>query len=143
MEREAFISFVEKSIREVIALTAAELRTTFSDRVFLRWWPHPELVTANIAEAIANRVYESENAIRPCVDIGVIDITADGTPVIVALIAGYPACPFGKNWRGTAGPFIYIIGAELLGGGRPAPAKPLTFKYLVPISEPATSPRPE
>lgn len=134
MERDAFAAFVEESIRQAVALAAAELHTTFPDRVYLRWWPHPQIVTANIAEAITAKVYEGANAIRPCVDLGVIDIEADGTPVVAALIAGYPSRPFGNNWKGTVGPFIYIIGTELLSGNRPAANKALGFKYLLPTS---------
>ena len=42
------------------------------------------------------------------------DILADGTVVIYANIAGYSPRPFQKNWTGRDGPFVYIIGQDVI-----------------------------
>jgi hypothetical protein len=55
-----------------------------------------------------------EDHIYPCVDIGVGDLLEDGTPLIVANIAGYGPRPFQANWTGRDGPFVYILGQPFL-----------------------------
>jgi hypothetical protein len=65
-------------------------------------------------DAIVDRVYVSEDAIYPCVDLGVGDLLDDGTPLVVANVAGYPPKPFGENWTGRPGPFIRIIGGRFM-----------------------------
>jgi hypothetical protein len=48
------------------------------------------------------------------VDIGVGDLAHDGSPIIVANVAGYSPKPFQKNWTGREGPFVFIIGQPYL-----------------------------
>jgi hypothetical protein len=132
MTRSGFVAFTESALAEVVALTEAKLGTKFPPGVYLRWWPSAELIRESVCEALVSRVYESENAIRPCVDLGVVEIHEDGTPIVAAVVAGYPPQPFGRNWHGTEGPFIYIIGKELLAGHRRVQAESLGFSYLEP-----------
>jgi hypothetical protein len=82
-------------------------------------------------------VYIDESHIYPCVDIGVGDLLEDGTPLIVASIAGYSPRPFQKNWTGRDGPFVRIVGAPFLNKaasgkpGKPVDAKAI-FGYITP-----------
>ena len=73
-----------------------------------------EIITEGIAERIVEKIWEGPERIRPCVDIGVYEVLADGTPVIVGRIAGYPAGPFGINWTGRVGPFVYVVGGAFM-----------------------------
>jgi hypothetical protein len=73
-----------------------------------------EPLRVGIVDAIVDRVYVSEDAIYPCVDLGVGDLLDDGTPLVVANVAGYPPKPFGENWTGRPGPFVRIIGGRFM-----------------------------
>jgi hypothetical protein len=55
-----------------------------------------------------------EEHIYPCVDIGVGDILADGSLLIVGSVAGYAPRPFGPNWTGRMGPFVHVVGQPFL-----------------------------
>jgi len=80
----------------------------------LRWLGHDALIDEGIVEAIVNRVYVDQENIYPCVDIGVGDLSDDGSPIIIANVAGYSPRPFQKNWTGREGPFVFIIGQPYL-----------------------------
>lgn len=77
-----------------------------------------------------------EDAIFPCVDIGVGDLLDDGTPLVVATVAGYPPQPFGENWTGRDGPFVRIVGDPFMAktSGLHYP-KTKVFRYSVPDTE--------
>jgi hypothetical protein len=47
------------------------------------------------------RVFVDEDHIRPCVDIGVGDLLDDGTPVIMANVAGYRQGRFRRTGLGA------------------------------------------
>ena len=67
-----------------------------------------------IVEYITDQVFVDGEHLYPCVDIGVGDILDDRTVLISAHIAGYRPRPFQKNWTGRDGPFVYIIGQNVL-----------------------------
>jgi hypothetical protein len=113
MTREEFSTFVEQTLQSVLQL-AEEYSGASLPRVFgFRWLGH-DLLRENIVEEIVGRVFVDEEHIYPCVDIGVGDLLEDGTPVIVASVAGYSPQPFGKNWHGNDGPFIHVVGQPFL-----------------------------
>lgn len=115
MTKEDFQTFVEETLEEVIKLAEKESGKSLSRKIAFRWFSQKdEPIKENIAEHITEKVYIDENNIYPCVDIGVGDITDDGTLTIFANIAGYSPRPFGKNWQEKEGPFIHIIGHEFL-----------------------------
>jgi hypothetical protein len=92
-----------------------------------------ELIRENIVEEIVARVFVDDEHIYPCVDIGVGDLLQDGTPLIAANVAGYPPGPFGKNWTGTDGPFIHIIGGSFLARLQGLPVKDSqVFGFIIP-----------
>lgn len=115
MTRESFQIFVEKTIEEVIKLAEKETGKSLSRKIAFRWFNQKERpITDNIPLKITEKVFIDENNIFPCVDIGVGDILEDETLVIFANIAGYSPRPWGLNWKGIEGPFIYIIGNKFL-----------------------------
>lgn len=130
MTREEFREFVEQSLLTVVRLTEQKIGRTFPPRVYLRWWPKPEIIKQGVVDAITDHVFQGEDAILSCVDLGVIEIADDGTPIVAALPAGYPPTKFGTNWRGTPGPFIYIIGSQILAGNDGDRSRSLEFSYL-------------
>ena len=73
-----------------------------------------EPIRDGIAKLISDRTFVREDQIYPCVDLGVLDILDDGTPPVVAGVAGYPPQPFGPDWTGKTGPFVPIIGEAFL-----------------------------
>jgi hypothetical protein len=80
-----------------------------------------------------NRVYVDLENIYPCVDIGVGDLAHDGSPIIVANVAGYSPKPFQKNWTGREGPFVFIIGQPYLDklAGSHSPSN-RAFRFITP-----------
>lgn len=115
MTRDKFLTFVEKTLEEVIKIAEKESGQSLSRKISFRWFSQKdEPIKENIAEHITEKVYIDESHIYPCVDIGVGDILDDGTLVIFANIAGYSPRPFGTNWHGKEGPFIHIIGHQFL-----------------------------
>jgi len=74
-------------------------------------WISPEgpLVTSSIEDEIARCAFIDENEIYSCIDIGPLDIDANGRLVIGAIRSGHAPGPFGKNWKGEDGPFILIF----------------------------------
>ena len=109
MKREEFKTFVEETIENVIQFAEQHTGSPLPRKYCFRWLFKSELLCENVSEVITNAVYEDEDHIRPCVDIGVGEQLADGTIIIEASIAGYAARPFGENWTGRLGPFVYVI----------------------------------
>ncbi len=82
-----------------------------------------ESLRENIVETIVDRVFVTENAIYPCVDMGIVDLLEDGTPLLQTTIAGYSPEPFGQNWTGKDGPYVRIVGSAFVAkmAGKPYP----------------------
>ena len=116
MTRADFKAFAQNTLVEVVSEAERESGRRFSAPPVLRWFPSTEIVDGDLAEALATRLFVESERISPCVDIGVCDITADGRPVIFAIVAGYAPQPFGRNWTGREGPFVHIVGAQLASG---------------------------
>jgi len=115
MTKDDFQNFVEKTIEEVIQLAEKQSGKSLSRKIAFRWFTQKtEPITEKISQYIAEKVFIDENNIYPCVDIGVGDILEDGSLIIFANIAGYPPKPWGINWQGKEGPFIYIIGQNFI-----------------------------
>jgi len=115
MKRAEFVSFVERTIEEVICLAEEKSDQKLPRRCAFCWLGRSyEVVSNDVAENIAQRVFVDEDHIYPCVDIGVGDVLDDGTVLIVGSVAGYPPRSFGANWTGRMGPFIHIVGQPFL-----------------------------
>ena len=128
-----FTAFVERTLEEVIQLAEQHTQTVLPRRMKFRWLGHDALMEEGIVDAIVNKVYLDPENIYPCVDIGVGDLSDDGSPIIIANIAGYSPKPFQKNWTGREGPFVFIIGQPYLDklGGHSAPAN-RAFGFITP-----------
>jgi hypothetical protein len=112
-----FTALVERTLQEVIQFAEDQ----------------DAVVDEGIVEAIVNRVYVDPENIYPCVDIGVGDLAHDGSPIIVANVAGYSPKPFQKNWTGREGPFVFIIGQpylDKLAGSHSPPNR--AFSFITP-----------
>ena len=108
MTRTEFQSFVEQSIVEVLELAEDVLQQKFILPPYLRWYPSTELITDRVAEAVTARKYIDSELINPCVDFGVGEVHENGRPVLYAIVSGHAPEPFGTNWTGRRGPFVYI-----------------------------------
>jgi hypothetical protein len=128
-----FTVFVKQTVEDVIQFAERYTGKTLSRSIGFRWITQAEPIREGIAEAIVNGVYVDEDHIFPCVDIGVGDLSEDGTPLIVASVAGYSACPFQKNWTGREGPFVFIIGQPFLSrlAGKEVDSNE-SFQFLIP-----------
>ena len=128
-----FTAFVERTLQEVIQFTEDYTGTILPRKMKFRWLDQDALVDEGIVETIVNRVYVDPENIYPCVDIGVGDLAHDGSPIIVANVAGYSAKPFQKNWTGREGPFVFIIGQPYLDklAGRHSPSN-RAFSFITP-----------
>jgi hypothetical protein len=109
-----FAAFVERTLEEVVQFAEEYAHTVLPRRLKLRWLGHDALIVGGIVEAIVDKVYVDLENIYPCVDIGVGDLSDDGSPIIIANVAGYSPRPFQKNWTGRDGPFVFIIGQPYL-----------------------------
>jgi hypothetical protein len=116
MTRVEFTSFVERTIEGVVRLAEQKAGRKLSRNYAFQWLGQPSSsrVTNDIPAHIVERIFIDEEHIYPCVDIGVGDQLQDGSLLIVASVAGYAPRPFGKNWTGRDGPFIYIVGQPFL-----------------------------
>jgi hypothetical protein len=132
--RAEFIAFVEKALEDVIQFAEQYTGKPLSRAFSFRWLSQDKPIDEGIVEAIVGRVYVDEDHIYPCVDIGVGDLSQDGTPIIVANVAGYSPCPFQKNWTGRDGPFVFIIGQPFLDklAGKPRIDASRSFGFLIP-----------
>ena len=114
MDREQFKNFVEETLENAIRFAEEYTGKQLPRKYCFQWVFKPELYCEDIPEVITQRVYEDENHIRPCVDIGVADLLDDGTLIIQAVISGHAPTPFGSNWTGKDGPFVYAIGQDFV-----------------------------
>jgi hypothetical protein len=133
VNRDEFTLFVQHTLEEVILLAEQYTGKSLSRKIGFRWITQTEPLREGIVEAIVNRVYVDKDHIFPCVDIGVGDLLEDGTPVIMASVAGYSPRPFQKNWTGREGPFVFIIGQPFLSklaGKKVDPRK--LFQFVIP-----------
>jgi hypothetical protein len=112
--RAEFTAFVARTLEEVIQFAEAHTRTVLPRNTKFRWLGHDALIEEGIVEAIVSRVYVDPENIYPCVDIGVGDLSDDGSPIIIANVASYRPGPFQNNWTGREGPFVFIIGQACL-----------------------------
>jgi hypothetical protein len=115
MKRELFVEFVSQVLQDVIVLAEEKTGKKLPKRLAFQWLGknHPR-ITEGISEYITQRVYIDEEHIYPCVDIGAGDLLEDDSLLIVASVSGYAPRPFGKNWTGRSGPFVYIVGTPLI-----------------------------
>jgi hypothetical protein len=109
-----FTSFVERTLEDVIRFAEQKSGKSLPRTMEFRWFTQKEPIHEGIVETIVNRVYVSEDHIYPCVDIGVGDLSDDEKPIIIANVAGYSPRPFQKNWTGSDGPFVFIVGQQFL-----------------------------
>jgi hypothetical protein len=128
-----FTAFVERSLQEVIKFAEDYTGTILPRKVKFRWLGQDAVMDEEIVEAIVNRVYVDPENIYPCVDIGVGDLAHDGSPIIIANVAGYSPKPFQKNWTGREGPFVFIIGQPYLNklAGKHSPSS-AAFCFITP-----------
>jgi hypothetical protein len=145
MTRDQFKNFVADALEDVIGLAEARTGKPLPRTIAFQWIGAKNAqIYAGIVDAIVDRVFVSEGAIYPCVDMGVGDLLDDGTPLIVASIAGFPPRPFGDNWTGRPGPFVRIIGARFVAkiSGKSVPKsgeRDMTpFAYFIPDMEDLT-----
>ena len=113
MKREEFKDFVAEEIENAIRFAEEYIGKPLPREYCFQWLTKPELYCEDVPEVITQAVYEDENHIRPCVDITAGDLLEDGKLLIYGVIAGYAPAPFGKNWAGRDGPFIYGVGQNL------------------------------
>jgi len=136
--RDDFSLFVAKTLEEVVRLAEEKANTSLPrpHRLAFQWLgqSHPR-ITENIVEHVVQRVFVDDEHIYPCVDIGAGDLLEDGSLLIVGIVAGYPPCPFKKNWTGRDGPFVYIVGEPFLNrmAGRGSKWTPESiFRFVTP-----------
>lgn len=133
MNRADFTEFVERTLGEVILFAEAHTHEVLPRKAKFRWLEQDACLEDGIVEAIVNKVWVDPENIYPCVDIGVGDLSEDGSPIIVANVAGYSPRPFQKNWTGREGPFVFIIGQpflDKLAGKKPSPSR--SFCFITP-----------
>ena len=114
MTKVEFTAFVERTLEDGIRFAEEYTGRSLSRDIRFRWFSQSQPISDGVVETIVNKVFVDDDHIYPCVDIGVGDLSEDGTPIIVANVAGYSPRPFQKNWRGRAGPFVFIIGQPFL-----------------------------
>jgi hypothetical protein len=115
MTQQEFTKFVESTLEGVLRQAEEHSGKKLPRRIAFCWWTkRSEVFREGIVEEIVRKTYVDEDRIYPCVDIGVGDLLDDGTPLIVANIAGHSPRPFQANWTGRDGPFVYILGQPFL-----------------------------
>jgi hypothetical protein len=115
MTRQEFTEFVQSTLEGVLRQAEEYTGKKLPRRIAFCWLgKESEVVREGIAEEIVRKTYVDEDHIYPCVDIGVGDLLEDGTPLIVARIAGYGPRPFQANWTDRDGPFVYVLGQPFL-----------------------------
>ncbi len=119
MTRDEFKSHVAQSIEDSIRLAEQKIGkslprqycySSFGD-IFAKRSPIPQ---EQVVDALTDQVYVDSEHIYPCFDLGVGDLLDDGRILLTGNRAGYPAKTFGKSWTGREGPFVLIIGQNLL-----------------------------
>jgi hypothetical protein len=119
MTQEEFTYFVQSTLEGVLQLAEERTGKSLPRRIAFCWWAKDaEIFRDGVVEEIVKKIYVDEGHIYPCVDIGVVGLLENGTPLIAATIAGYHPRPFQANWTGRDGPFVYIIGQRLLEKGK-------------------------
>jgi hypothetical protein len=98
-----FAAFVERTLEEAIQFAEQHTQTALPRKMKFRWLGHDALMEEGIVEAIVNKVYLDPENIYPCVDIGVGDLSDDGSPIIIANVAGYSPKPFQKIGQAARG----------------------------------------
>ena len=109
MTRTDFSKFVEQTLEEAIRLAEQHTGATLPREIVFRWMTQRDPIHDGIVDVIVNRVFVDDEHIYPVVDIGVVDLTEDGKPIVIANVAGYPPCSFRKNRMDRDGPFIYLL----------------------------------
>jgi len=118
MTREAFKAHVQETIDSFIQETEKRIGQRLERRYCFNWIgaknePVPQ---EQVAEFITQQAYVDAEHIYPCFDIGVGEMLDDGRLLLVGYRASYPPRPWGKNWTGRDGPFVFILGQKLLDG---------------------------
>ena len=115
MTRDDFTIFTKGYIAELISWAELYLRQTLpKDNVRLISY-ESELADGidNVVDYLVSYTYESEESIKPCVDLSVCDFD-DHTVSILFMPTGYSGQPFGLNWTGKPGPYIKTIDMKLI-----------------------------
>ena len=119
------------ALEDVIALAEVRAGKSISRSIAFRWMgSKDEPLRECIVETIVDAVFVHPDAIYPCVDIGITDLLADGTPLVEARIADFAPGPFQKNWTGRDGPYVRIVGGAFIAktaGNSPEGMKANTF----------------
>ena len=119
MTQLEFTHFVRSTLEGVLQLAEEHIGKPLPRRIGFCWWAKgSEIFRDGVVEEIVKKIFVDEEHIYPCVDIGVVDLLEDGTPLIAATIAGYPPGPFQANWTGREGPFVYVVGQRFLDKGK-------------------------
>ena len=135
MTKDEFTKFTVDAIEDVIRLAEEKVGQEVSRRVAFSWLGSKEPpIRADIVETIVNKVFVSDEEIYPCVDLGLIDVLDDETPLLSAGVAGFAPRPFGKNWTGRDGPFVRIIGGAFVRrmAGEPYKERPGAIGFSIP-----------
>jgi hypothetical protein len=113
MTRDEFTSFTERTIENVIQAAEAKCGRKLSRDIRFQWLGHKP-IEGNVVEELVSKVFVDSDHIYPCVDFGVGAVDQTGRTLLGANIAGYQPGPFGPNWTGHEGPYVYVAGASLL-----------------------------
>jgi len=74
-----FAAFVERTLEEVVQFAEEYAHTVLPRKLKFRWLGHDAQIDDGIVEAIVGKVYVDPENIYPCVDIGVGDLSDDGS----------------------------------------------------------------
>jgi hypothetical protein len=114
MDKSEFKQLCKDALVAVIELAEKYSHLTLPRQCYLRWKPRGELIQDNVIEELVAKLYTSQEMIRPCVDIGVAELTEDGIPVVIALVSGHAPCSsVDRSWSGRPGPFNYYVVGQL------------------------------
>jgi hypothetical protein len=139
MTRIEFTRFTAGAVEDVIRLAEERCGKPVSRSVAFQWLGSKEQpIRDAVVETIVDRVFVDEEHIYPCVDMGVMDMLEDGTPLVTAAIAGYAPKSFGKNWTDRDGPFVRVIGDAFLAkvAGKPYPENALMAFSIPDMAKP-------
>jgi hypothetical protein len=116
LARETFAEFTRQAIESAVRTAEEKSGRSLSRELRLQWLGKRGVIDSGIVEELVSRVFVAPDLIYPCVDLGVAGTDPEGRTLLVANVAGYAPGPFGKNWTGTDGPYVLIVGAPLLNG---------------------------
>ncbi|MEZ0225347.1 MAG: hypothetical protein ACAH83_12400 [Alphaproteobacteria bacterium] len=116
MTRDEFKAHVTATIEYVIRHAEQKIGRALPRRYCFNLFhaSTPPIPEEAVVDFITDRVYIDSENIYPCFDIGVGDLLDDGRVLIVGNRAGFAPGPWQKNWTGRDGPFVPIIGGQLL-----------------------------